>query len=291
MTELALRWGVAASSMRRPERGTNNLVSIIDDRYVLRVYRNLEIDHVEREHRLLEALVAAGASFAVPVALATLEGETIVPTSDGPAAMYELLPGEPVQPNDEHTFLRLGAALGEMMDVLSRLPRDLAPANWRAPLSGVHPAVPDVADLVDELRRVAPDASGLDVFAETWAETDRRYLELDLPCQICHLDFAPGNVLIDGGRVTAIIDWEIAGWDIRVNDYVAGLVQSTDRRDEEEAFARGFASRFTLSEAEWDAVPTLRHLRLLATAVWRAGRWRDGKATLDEVRTRLAALA
>src|SRR5207245_446911 len=124
-----------------------------------------------------------------------------------------------------------------------------------------------------------------------WPTVDAAYLAMDLPCQICHSDMAAGNVLIDDGRVTAVLDFEVAGWDLRVADYVAGLVQSTDTTAEEAAFDRGFSKRLQFSSEERAAVPTLRLLRQFGTVVWRAGRWREGKSTLADVCERLGAIS
>lgn len=260
---------------------------IVDDSYVLRVYQNLDRSRVAAEHRLLDAIDATHPPFAVPLALATRSGESFVDTTDGPAALYPLLPGRPGTTSDLEL---IGAALGDLMATLGRLPHNLAPIDWRVPLSETHPAVPDVAALVDELAGVAPGAPGLDEFASTWAELDAEYLALDLPVQICHLDFAPGNALIDDGRVSAVLDFEVAGLDYRVSDFVAGLVQSTDTPEEGESFTQAFRTRLDLTAEEWAVVPSLKRLRRVATVVWRAGRWRQGHDPLDEVLLRLAAL-
>jgi homoserine kinase type II len=113
---------------------------------------------------------------------------------------------------------------------------------------------------------------------------------MELPCQICHLDLAPGNVLVENNQVVGILDFEVAGWDLRVNDFVAGLEQSTDSMGQEEAFTQGFRRRLALTGDEWAAVPTLQLLRQISTVAWRAGRWRQGKATLADVVERLARL-
>jgi len=46
-----------------------------------------------------------------------------------------------------------------------------------------------------------------------------------------------------------------------------------------------------LTEAEAAAVPDLLLARATGTVVWRAGRWRRGQASLDEVSVRLHELA
>jgi homoserine kinase type II len=290
VAEIASAWDVEVESARSPELGWNNLVWFVNEAYVLRVYRNLDAARVEAEHRLLTALATSGPPFAVPVPIPTSDGATVVATADGPAALYPFLRGRTARHGDVAELELIGAALGDLIVALRALPFELAPVDWRGPLGRVHPAVPDVVDLIAELRREAPDAPGLSVFDATWEATDRTYCAMDLPVQICHLDFGASNVLIDGGRVVAILDFEIAGLDLRINDVVAGLVQSTDGPAEEEAFLRGLRSRLELTDAEWAAVPVLRHLRLIATVAWRAGRWREGKSTLEDVLERLAAL-
>jgi aminoglycoside phosphotransferase (APT) family kinase protein len=46
-------------------------------------------------------------------------------------------------------------------------------------------------------------------WALRWAETN---LPAPLPPVLCHRDFRTGNYLLEGARLTAILDWEFAGW-------------------------------------------------------------------------------
>jgi aminoglycoside phosphotransferase (APT) family kinase protein len=46
-------------------------------------------------------------------------------------------------------------------------------------------------------------------WASRWAET---HLPEPLPPVLCHRDFRTGNYLLEGARLTAILDWEFAGW-------------------------------------------------------------------------------
>ncbi|MGY0232303.1 phosphotransferase enzyme family protein [Longispora urticae] len=282
---LARGWGVRARSVRRPGQGTNNSVWTLDDTYVLRVYRNLGLDRVLAEHRLLAALGSAGLSFRVPTPVGPVRE-----TADGPAALFEYLPGTAGRRGADGEAL--GAALGELDVALGTLDPGLAPTDWRVSLDEVHPAVPELDALLGDLRAACGPHPGLDRMDRCARETDAAYRKMlvDLPVSICHLDFAPGNALLDGGRVTAVLDFEIAGLDLRVNDLVAGLVQSTDPAGEA-AFLRGYRSRVDLTDAELAAVPLLADLRAMGSLVWRAGRWRTGLSTLDEVVERLDEIA
>jgi aminoglycoside phosphotransferase (APT) family kinase protein len=46
-------------------------------------------------------------------------------------------------------------------------------------------------------------------WALRWAET---HLPDPLPPVLCHRDFRTGNYMLDGAKLTAILDWEFAGW-------------------------------------------------------------------------------
>ncbi|KAJ5350142.1 hypothetical protein N7541_007869 [Penicillium brevicompactum] len=46
-----------------------------------------------------------------------------------------------------------------------------------------------------------------------------------------HADFAPRNILVEGGRVTAILDWEYAGWYPEYWEHIQALRQLMPMRD------------------------------------------------------------
>ncbi|PLB48316.1 hypothetical protein P170DRAFT_437984 [Aspergillus steynii IBT 23096] len=53
-----------------------------------------------------------------------------------------------------------------------------------------------------------------------------------------HADFAPRNVLVDGGRVTAILDWEDSGWYPEYWEHIKALAQLKPMPDWPEYLAR-----------------------------------------------------
>jgi homoserine kinase type II len=300
MTPDLSAWNIPTpANVRKPERGTNNLVWLIDDTYVLRVYQNLDIARIESEIRLLEALGAVGSlPFAVPLPIATPAGRTIVGTMQGPAVLFPYLPGRTADRTDPHEIELTGAALAHLDLALAKLPHDLAPVDWRGPLGAIHPAVPNVDDLCAELERLLPGDEGVRRLRDQAEASDEEYLRLvpQLPAQITHGDLATGNVLLSAdGEVSAVLDFEVAGLDLRVTDLVAGLSMAVDwgtpqQAEQEAAFRRGYGKVITLDPAEEEAIPLLLRRRLLGSAIWRAGRWRLGLSTLDDVRDRLAHL-
>jgi homoserine kinase type II len=99
----------------------------------------------------------------------------------------------------------------------------------------------------------------------------------ELPVQVVHGDPAASNTLVDErtGEVTALLDFEIAGADFRVQDLVAGLLQSGalegprwQRRTA--ALVRGNFSARRLSHAEVRALPELLLCRSVGSVLWRA---------------------
>jgi len=297
--ELVRAWGLPrARSARRPGAGTNNTVWLVEaggDRYVLRISQNARAAQVEAEHRLLIALDRAGLPFRVPVPVGTPAGATTVETNAGPAALFGYLPGAAPDRGDLGHLRLAGQALAELDAALARLPATLAPVDWRKPLDQVHPAVPCLDDLVDELERACPDHPGARWLASSVPAAEAAYRRFcdTLPVQLVHGDYALSNVLIEDGRVSAVLDFEIAGLDLRANDLTAGLLQwagdwwEPGGREQWVTFLRGYQGRLTLQPAELRALPDLLRLRDLGSVVWRSGRWRRGQATLDEVRQRL----
>lgn len=293
-------WGLPGPDrVEAPARGTNNEVLLADmgeERFVVRVHQNSSRDMVEREHRVLAALAAdAELDLAVPLPMPTPAGRTLVESDGGLVSVSRYLPG--LRPTKSRPGLvEIGAAIGRLDAALGRLARELAPIDWGGRrLDQIHPGVDDLDELVADLRAALPDEPAVDWFAERSSASDEAVAELvgRLPCQIVHGDLALSNLLTEGERVCAVLDFEIAGWDLRVNELVTAIVQicdaATDPRGPEQvrALSSGFVRHVPLNDEELDAMPVLARRRALGTVVWRAGRWRRGHASLEEVRDRL----
>ncbi|KAJ5290529.1 uncharacterized protein N7443_010782 [Penicillium atrosanguineum] len=59
-----------------------------------------------------------------------------------------------------------------------------------------------------------------------------------------HADFSPRNTLIEGGRVTAILDWEYAGWYPEHWEYIQALRQLKPMPDRPEYLSRILPPRY-----------------------------------------------
>ena len=118
-----------------------------------------------------------------------------------------------------------------------------------------------------------------------------------LPQCIVHRDYYAPNVLFAGEEVSAVLDFEFAGEDLRALDVAMVLAWWPLWGTEEarwsvcEAFARGYASVEQLTLAEAEAVPTLARLQFAAWLMHSAGRFQSGLAGWDEIATFVARLA
>ncbi len=174
-----------------------------------------------------------------------------------------------------------------------------APQDWLSSPLPVPVDGPDGEQLWRELRAAGLSGEQTALLADLAARFTRWWAGAvgTLPVQVVHGDLAASNVLADPdtGRVSALLDFEIAGADLRVQDFLVALYQSGalegaawQRRTA--AFARGHASIRPLTAAEVAALPELLVSRLVGSVLWRAARWRRGQARLAEVADRVHRL-
>ena len=283
--------------------GTNNLSYRIEGAgraYLLRIYQNTtDLARLADEHRLLQRLQGVALSFVVPDPLPTRFGTTLAPVGregmgDGWAALFPVIPGHHPRAPDEDDTRAMGIALGELDAVLRALPSDFmhAPHALYGDLEHVHPLVAGSEDVVRDLS----------LGGERWRDYDRLIATIHaalpslygaLPQQLIHSDFGRSNVLMTGGRVTGILDFEFAAPDLRALDFAIGLYHcacTTSGRfavrwELVDAFAAGYGARVRLDRAEVDALPTLLRVRRVASILHRLGRHRAGladKAAVEE---------
>lgn len=300
LTSLLAEWRIAPEARLVPaDRGTNNLTFLVsagDRRWVLRISQNLTVDQVRAEHRLLARLRQSGLPFAVPEPRPTLTGEDLVETIVGPATLTAWLPGVSPRLSGEAAARRYGRTVGLLGHALAPVPPEDAPHIWRTAVH-VHPEVPDVADLCRDLRATGVDPELTRLLEARATEADGS-LMASLPAQIVHGDLAASNLLADArtGEITAVLDFEIAGLDARVLDFVialryGGALHEPGWRQQVGAMAEGYVSAQEMTGAEAAAVPGLLLDRGVGSVLWRAGRWRRGQAQLAEVTDRLRELS
>jgi len=115
-------------------------------------------------------------------------------------------------------------------------------------------------------------------------------LYASLPQQLSHEDYAPSNILMEGGHVTGVLDFEFCARDLGVMDITVALswwplseFGSGAEWPIIEAFGSGFARQKHLTEAEVAAIPTVYNLRAYTSLIHRLGRYRQGVSGLEAV--------
>lgn len=109
-----------------------------------------------------------------------------------------------------------------------------------------------------------------------------------LPRQMAHRDFKGDNLLVVGDTVSAVLDFEFAGEDLRAVDVALGLLHLGREWvgypgwwPLGAAFARGYTTTGVLTVEEAAAVPTLMRLRAAYAIAYFIGRCQAGTYAWD----------
>jgi homoserine kinase type II len=281
--------------------GTNNTVWRAEaedgQRYVLRFIPDLErLPRIRYEATLLEALVKMQPPFLLPLPLKANNEDVAVLVEQETghsslATLTHLLPGHLPNRNDLTIAANAGTCLAWLDSTLATLPETFMPTAKQVTfptygqLTLCHPLVPDPLAAVERLPINNNDARQMRQFLErVMASVDDLYDQL--PQQLLHSDYAPVNILVDNRQVTAILDFEFAGVDLRALEVCIALswwivnVMGTGKEwDVLNAFGVAYTKDFPLSEPELLAFPALWRLRDATSFVHRMGRYFAGLET------------
>jgi len=219
--EVELRQGTASQSV---------VADTAHGRVVIRRRRPefCEPEVIRHDHALRAYLTTRG--FPCPALLPAADGETWVEL-DG--AVYEISSFVAGEPFDAASDAHL-AGLGRTLGWLHELTCDWSPPAPKPWVREDHPSLL-MAPLQDLIARAeAPARATLlrarERLVEIAAEMpDGAYAALP-QCTI-HGDVHPGNVLFDGGRVAALVDWDWASRQPRIRDVCDGLIYFAAQRE------------------------------------------------------------
>lgn len=258
------------------------------------------------EYIALAALERSGLPFAVPTPILAVDGApwSGLATAGG-AALATLtcfIPGQPPERGDLAQAECAAEAIGALDVALAALdlPDEEAAVSWRSTgaLDQISPLIPEppVAFAALSINEVARGRL-LDGYAALMERLPALYATL--PQQLCHEDVAPSNLLMEGERVTGILDFEFLARDVGAMDLTVALVWWTvDMLESGEewpiiaALARGYARSLRLTEPEIAAIPTLYAMRGYTSLIHRLGRALQGLSPMAHAIARVeAALA
>jgi Ser/Thr protein kinase RdoA (MazF antagonist) len=295
LEDILAHWGVVADRVDAAPRGTNNSTRLVTsgaDRFVLRVNTWLDAGQLEAEARLLDRLNAAGLPFRVPSPLPGADGSRRFDTGAGNATLSRFIPGRRPELATPAAYSRFGTTAGRLAAALAEAPDHALVNDWSGGPMSLVPDAGAVGSLARDLAAAGvehaltgPMVGYAATLLTTWTASTAH-----LPRQLVHGDLAESNTLVDDSGITvAVLDFELCGLDLRVQDLVVPLfaTQALDRPSWTRALVDGWASAHVLTATELDAIPKLLDALAFSSLLWRARRWRAGTATLDEVASRL----
>jgi homoserine kinase type II len=231
----------------------------------------------------------------IPLPLRATSGDIIVlfeqeKGTPALATLYPLLPGRPPERNDPINASKAGSTLALLDSALEALPEIQPPDEFQplptfGELAHWHPLVPDPLAAVGQLPIDREQSKQIRTLLTKVIESVGG-LYARLPQQLLHRDCDPGNILMDDQHVTAVLDFEFAGTDIRVLDVCVGLswwpiyLMGTGKEWELiDAFGTAYMTDFPLREEELLAMPDVLRLRDATSLVHRIGRYLAGLET------------
>lgn len=288
--------------------GTNNLVWRVETAdgqfYVLRLSTDISsIPRIRYEAALLHALSDKQLPFLLQLPLRANNGDIIVlfeqeTGTQALAILYPLLPGILPERNDHSIASTAGSTLALLDTALATLPEFNLPDGFQSlptfgELAHWHSLVPDPLAAVERLPIDRDRSEHIRSFLTTVIEKVSG-LYTQLPQQLLHRDYDPANILVDNQQVTAVLDFEFAGTDIRVLDLCVALswwpvnLLGTGKEWELiDAFGTAYMTHFPLSEEELLAIPDALRLRDATSLVHRMGRYFVGLETDARIESRV----
>ena len=290
-------WPIPEPWTLRPQSGgINNQTHFVDTpagAYFLRIYRpDAALIRVRYELDVLNALQAEPLPFGVPAPVRTRAGDLLAraPGPDGDETLATLVPLLPGAAPDWAPAARpaaaFGQALGQLTAALGRVV--VRPAPGAIPTYGelhrASPAFPDPVKAPYQVDLPADHQARLAHLLEAMLE-QAPPAYATLPLQPIHGDYVPFNLLFAQANVTAVLDFEFAGLDLRALDLATGLAACGSNlwgTGEEwaaiEAFVRGYLRCMAITPAEATALPFTIRLRRAASYLHMAGRYKLGIA-------------
>ena len=112
-----------------------------------------------------------------------------------------------------------------------------------------------------------------------------------LPVQLIHGDLHYDNVLVQNGKVTALLDFEFAAYDWRALELAIGLSKYAGEEPNAmpyfDDYIDGYAMTGQLTKAEAQAIPDLINLRILSNIVYFVGRHLAQEDDISVITTRI----
>jgi homoserine kinase type II len=312
MLDLSTVWDVPAGTFPQTmdHTGYNNALYRVhagERELVLRVYGNhANPRNIQHELTIVYQLQGMNLPFAVPAPIPTRRNELWHMHQDGRArklmVLLPFIPGTNPLPSDLAQAEAAGGALGHLLQAMQHInTRGLEGPKPVTELNRVHPLVPDAFSAIDTLGSLVPARTKLRINAILEAVyEDIRKLIKPLSTQLTHGDFINGNMLMEGTRVTGVLDFENSAVNPRVMDlaiaidtwsYDAIMIGDASEWGRIDALGRGFCRVSKLSSQEIAAIPTLILLRNANVLMHLVGRFLANTTPYVDVESWMESMA
>ncbi len=302
LDELQQVWPIPGPWMASAiEQGVNNRTQEIETpagNFILRRYRDdRSLEHIRFELGVLRSLQWRELSFQVPAPVPTVSGDMFAIQSGTTVTLSPLLAGSPPHGDNLEQARAAGQALAELSNALADIPVGVFPRAKPFPPQGDFAAWAGVViDPVNQMRDLSLNSAekeqALALMEEMQASAPALYQSL--PQQIIHRDYDPSNVLMDGSRVTGVLDFEFCGCDLRILDLAYALTRWPDgtwHTGREwaviDAFVQGYMGLQKLTREELGALPLVFRLRVACGFFYRFGRYVRGMETRESISQRI----
>ena len=180
----------------------------------------------------------------------------------------------------DRDYERLGELLADVHAATAKLPAPLQRPGWTPYVEAALPITGGVARRDELLAALAKVDAGVAArfarAAEVLEARDLRRVFAGHPTRTIHADFSPWNLRLTQGRLTGLLDFELAHVDLLAGD----LAQS--RRGSHDGVVRGYLRRRSLADAELANLDAL-WLATILYGVWRELEQRLARGPITEV--------
>jgi Ser/Thr protein kinase RdoA (MazF antagonist) len=299
--DIASIWDVPADATVTPmeQGGYNNelfKVQAGDRTLALRVYGNhANPKNIQHELSVLWYLNGKQLPFAVPAPLLTRRNEMwAVQQAGRERKLMVLIPfiaGANPPVDNLAQAEAAGEALGILLDAMKEIdPRGLAGPHPVVELGRVHPLVPDPFEAMNCLGSLASKK----VKVRVNAILDCIYEDIKaikaLPQQLTHGDYINGNILLDGARVTGVLDFENSAFNPRASDLAIAIdtwswdaLGTGSEWARIDALGRGYSKVSRLADREISLLPSMMLLRNASVLMHLVGRFMSNLSPYADV--------
>jgi aminoglycoside phosphotransferase (APT) family kinase protein len=215
--------------------GTDNAIYRLGNRMGIRLPKIHWAEHqVDKEYELLP-WIGLSLSIDVPKPLARGVPEFGYPYS---WLVYEWLPGSDLEKNYPGDWVGLADQIAGFLSELAAVDPAAGPRFTRSLAGDDQATRRAISEIEGEF-----DAAELTALWDDALEAERRSIETPLHVWL-HGDLLPGNILVEGGSVTGIIDWSATGVGDPARDLMITWVLPPDARE-------AFRAKIDRDETTW----------------------------------------